>query len=197
MQVLFILAAATSALAMIMPQEIEGRATIFTTGAPLTVNKTLSPSPTETGSAVSSAYSQVVQLCGTPVDRTLQDALAVYNNVRNFAVPVTNISDPTFVEWAFQQYPYTLAIKTCEGAELVLDGVIDSVTEERAGPTNTAAPASATASGGSGSGRQTPSATGSSDAPSPTKANGTRMMHGHTGVFGAASFLALIGFLVG
>lgn len=63
---------------------------------------TLSPSPTETGAAVSSAYAAYTPACGAPVAQALQDGLVAYDQFTDTSL--TNTSNLDFQEFV-NNYP--------------------------------------------------------------------------------------------
>ncbi|KAJ7495209.1 hypothetical protein FB451DRAFT_1213621 [Mycena latifolia] len=163
---------------MATPHELVGRATTWATGAPLTLSFSLDPSPTETGTAVASAYSQLEQFCGTALAQVVQDVQALYDNRHNLDTPV-DPTDNDFLVFADQMPQYKNAKTSCDNAEQDLDAAVHNA-DEAASPTSTAPPAQSTTPGGmspstTNGGSLTPTTSGSgssSDPPSASQTNG-------------------------
>ncbi|KAJ7695606.1 hypothetical protein B0H14DRAFT_3658592 [Mycena olivaceomarginata] len=107
----FLVLAASTALASMRPPRL-GYRDDTTTEAPLTITLSVLPTPTQTDAAVSSAYVAYAEACGPTLSRAVQGVLEEYNGVH--VPPITNISDPKFLEFRDQDTSYHTGSLFCD-----------------------------------------------------------------------------------
>ncbi|KAJ7750052.1 hypothetical protein DFH07DRAFT_961474 [Mycena maculata] len=153
------------------------------------------PSPTQTASAIVSAYQQAVQLCGPDVDAQQQAAIQAYNEAVPVAQNATSF-DSAVQQWASENYaPLQGANSACQLAENQLDAAEDSVdtTSNVADPTSSttsgAAAPQSTAPGASSTGSSAGTSTKSSTAPSTSSSS--------DGVLNAPPMMVILTGLIG
>ncbi|KAJ7618201.1 hypothetical protein DFH06DRAFT_1145013 [Mycena polygramma] len=118
-----ILATCSTALGILVPPpHLEYRASTsisYLTGQPLTLSYSLTPSPQQTGAAISSAYAAYSQACGSAFAQVVQDGLAEFNNLVNAdgdpnITPITRLDDGEFQEYLIStDTAYQTANKQC------------------------------------------------------------------------------------